>query len=60
MVQQLRQRLRDTSRRGTAILLALVLLCGLIPAIAPTAQAAGWAQGYLDTLSGWGVMRGDI
>ncbi len=60
MVQQLRQRLRDTSRRGTAILLALVLLCGLIPAIAPTAQAAGWAQSYLDTLSGWGVMRGDI
>lgn len=41
-------------------MLALVLLCGLIPAIAPTAQAAGWAQGYLDTLSGWGVMRGDI
>lgn len=41
-------------------MLALVLLCGLIPAIAPTAQAAGWAQSYLDTLSGWGVMRGDI
>lgn len=42
------------------MLLALVLLCGLIPAVTPTAQAAGWAQGYLDTLSGWGVMRGDI
>lgn len=42
------------------MLLALVLLCGLIPAVAPTAEAAGWAQGYLDTLSGWGVMRGDI
>lgn len=60
MVQQLKQRLHDISRRGTAVLLALVLLCGLIPAVTPTAQAAGWAQGYLDTLSGWGVMRGDI
>ena len=47
-------------RQLTAFFLALVMLFGLLPVITPTAQAASWAQEYLDTLSDWNVMRGDI
>lgn len=48
------------TRRILAGLLALVMLCGLLPASIPTARAAHWSQPYLDQLVEWGVMRGDL
>ena len=52
--------LQRLPRQLTAAFLAVVMLVGLLPVITPTAQAASWAQEYLDTLSDWNVMRGDI
>ncbi len=50
-------------RRAAAGLLALSLVCGLLPAVSQPVQAAGgesWAQTHLDKLVAWDVMRGDI
>lgn len=51
------------ARRFLAGLLCAVLVCGLIGPLSPltgTAQAAHWAQKYINTLTNWGVMRDDI
>ena len=48
-------------RRGLAGILSLALLLGLLPAAAvPAAAADHWAVPYVQTLTDWGVMRGDI
>lgn len=60
MKQQAGTLVQRLPRRLTAFFLALVMLFGLLPVITPEAQAASWAQEYLDTLSDWNVMRGDI
>lgn len=64
--------IKSIGRRGAAWLLALALMCGLMPgaglsALAVQAPGTGnqaeyghWAQEYLDKLVSWGVMRGDI
>lgn len=46
-------------RRGLAGILTLALLLGLLPSTVVTAQAH-WADPYVETLTEWGVMRGDI
>ena len=47
-------------RRGLAGILTLALMLGLLPAAVAPAQAALWATPYVETLTEWGVMRGDI
>ncbi len=48
-------------RRGLAGILSLALLLGLLPAaVVPAAAAEHWAVPYVQTLTEWGVMRGDI
>lgn len=60
MVRKRQGKLGTSARRGMAGLLSAVMLLGGLPALGPKAQAADWAQEYLDQLASWGVMRGDI
>ena len=46
--------------RLVSIVLAAAFLVGMLPAVAPTAQAASWMDPYLEKVEDWGVMRGDI
>lgn len=48
-----------TVTRVMAAVLTLVMLVGMLPTWAmPKAQAASWAQEYLDKLVSWGVLQG--
>ena len=47
-------------RRGLAGILSLALILGLMPGAVFTADAASWADPYVNTLVDWGVMRGDV
>lgn len=51
--------LKNTLHRAVAFSLALFLLCGMLPAVSPSAQAA-WTDPYLQKLTDWNVMRGDV
>ena len=52
-------RVRTLAKRAASLALALVLLCGLMPALTPSAHAASWTQPYLDQLVSLGIMQGD-
>ena len=52
--------MKQKLRRAMAALLALALMCTLLPAVVPEAHAESWAQPYVDQLARSGVMRDDI
>lgn len=54
------RKVNDLLRRCGAALLSLVLLGQLFMFSAPQAQAAGWADQYMQTMVDWGVLRDDI
>ena len=45
-------------KRAISLLLTVVMVVGLLPAVAPRASAH-WADAYLDQLVDWGVLRAD-
>ena len=45
--------------RAVSMLLAAVLMLGMVPGLTLPASAEHWADGYLDQLVEWGVMRAD-
>ena len=44
--------------KAISLLLTVVMVVGLLPAVAPRASAH-WADAYLDQLVDWGVLRAD-
>lgn len=46
-------------RRLTALALTGLMLMGVVPVMAPEAEAAEWMEPYLNQVVDWGVMRGD-
>ncbi len=50
---------RGWKKRAFSLLLAVSLTLGMVPGLTLTFAAAHWADGYLDQLVDWGVMRAD-
>ena len=58
-MKRAKKALKNTLYRAAAFSLALFLLCGMFPAVSFSAQAA-WTDPYLQKLTDWDVMRGDV
>ncbi len=58
-MKRAKKTMKNTLYRAAAFSLALFLLCGMFPAVSFSAQAA-WTDPYLQKLTDWDVMRGDV
>ena len=47
-------------KKFAAVALAFTLFCGGLPTTAFSADETHWASGYLENLSNYGIMRGDL